>query len=636
MGKRLQPVSLQQVSFGDGFWGQRIAVNREVTLKVQHAQSASRIEAFKLDWKPGQPDPPHQFWDSDVAKWIEASAYSLATHPDADLEAKVDAAVDLIAAAQQPDGYLNTHYTVVEPEKRWTDLKDGHELYCAGHLMEAAVAYAEATGKKKLLYTLCKYADHIDAQFGREDGKRRGYCGHPEIELALMKLAVSTGEPRYAKLAQYMVDERGRQPHLFDQERAARGEKVSAEKGWHDLAERDDHYSAHRPFVQQKVITGHAVRALYLLAGAVDVAAALGDKKLLAACRRLFDSAARRRMYVTGAVGSRRHGETFTFDYDLPNETAYAETCATISLCFVAHRLLQIEPNGEYADVIERALYNGVISGVSLSGDRFRYANPLTVHAEALSPNMHPFLRAARQEWFGCSCCPPNVARVLASLGQYAYSTTDDALFVHLYAAGEVNVEIAGVAVKVTQATEYPWKEKIAFAVAPAKPTSFTIAVRIPGWCRRAKLTINGKAVKFKPQADYAMLKRRWTAGDRIELTLPMPIERVHAHPEVRADAGKVALQRGPVVYCFEETDNGPRLANLVLPAKAKLKASWKPKLLGGVVTIKTTGLRSETSDAALYTANPAATTRVKLRAVPYCVWGNRKIGEMLVWIREA
>jgi len=634
----LQPVCHKQVAFSDSFWAPRIEVNRAVTLPIEYEQCRKTGRIGMWEWKPGQPNPPHIFWDSDIAKWLEAAAYSLATHPDAKLEKLADDVIDRMARIQLPDGYLNTHYILLEPDKRWTHLRDCHELYCAGHLMEAAAAYAQATGKRKFLDIMCRYADHIDRTFGPRKGQKRGYCGHPEIELALVKLYRAAEERRYLSAAKYFVDERGRAPNYFDQEARQRGEDPA-----HAWA-RPEYYQAHRPLREQRDAVGHAVRALYLCSGMADVASETGDASLVAACRRLWKSVTQRRMYITGGVGSSRHGERFTCDYDLPNETAYAETCANIALVFFAHRMLQMEADGAYADVMERALYNGVLSGVSLDGKRFFYANPLTAHPRAYAARPgddhggHTDL--VRQEWFGCACCPPNIARLLASLGQYVYAQKGDALFVHLYAGGGMNCEIAGQRVVVQQRTEYPWQGKVLLEVAPGKPAEFTVALRIPGWCRDAKIRIDGKAVKTVglTRKGYVHLRRKWRPGDRIELALAMPVERIESRPEIRSNCGQVALQRGPVVYCLEQVDNGPDLADIALPRAAKLTAQWKPRLLGGCVTIQGQALRRDSRewDDALYQPATGKHKRVPVQAVPYCVWNNRKPGEMRVWIREA
>lgn len=633
--QRLTPAAVNRVTFDGGFWGSRMAVNRAVTLPAEYAQCrrTGRLEAFKLNWKPGQPRRPHVFWDSDVAKWIEAAAYALAQQPDRTLSRRVDEVIDWIAAAQQPDGYLNTHFTVVALEKRWSDLRDAHELYCAGHLMEAAVAYAEATGKDKLLHVLCRYADYIARTFGRGKGQRRGYCGHPEIELALARLARATGERRYLELARYFVDERGQRPSYFDREACARGEDPS--RHWLHL----DHYQAHAPVREQHTVEGHAVRALYLLAGMVDVASETGDAGLMKVCREQWRNVTQRRMYLTGGVGSAPHGERFTFDYDLPNETAYAETCAAIALVMTAHRFLQVTPDREYADVMERGLYNGIPSGISLTGDRFFYANPLTV-VPAAERFMTGPVKARRQPWFDCACCPPNIARLFASLGPYAYATARGRVYVHLYAQGTADLDLDGARVKLAQRTRYPWDGAVRLTVSPDRPAKFALCLRMPGWCVRPTVRVNGRTLAVRSLVrGYLHIERRWQTGDTVELDLPMPIRCVVTHPHCRNNAGRMALQRGPVVYCLEEVDNGPDLHSLVLAPRIRLTARFAPKLLGGVTVIHGTALRPVASVCAadaLYADAPAspALRRVALTAVPYCVWGNRKPGEMTVWMR--
>lgn len=624
----LQPVSLRQVTVQDPFWSPRIETNREVTLPHQRRMCRDRIDNFGLTWKPGEPDPPHEFWDSDVGKWIEAAAYSLTTHPDPVLEAQVNEAVRLIAAAQQPDGYLNTYFTLVKPGQRWTNLRDMHELYCAGHLMEGAVALAEATGERALLEVMCRYADHIGRTFGRGAGKRRGYCGHPEIELALIKLHRATGEPRYLRLARYFVDERGQRPHFFEQE----GDRSGA-PGYHGQAWGPGGYAygqAHKPVREQEDAVGHAVRAVYLYSGMADVAAGTGDTELLAACRRLWDSLTLRKMYLTGGIGSRHQGEALGADYELPNETAYAETCAAIGLVFFAHRMLQIEPHRRYSDVMEQALYNGVLSGISLDGRKFFYVNPLE------SAGGHH-----RQEWFGCACCPPNVARLLASLGRYIYSRSAAALYVHLYIGGTVETEAGGAKVRLHQATEYPWRGTIGLTIelpdAPPGGPSFALMLRIPGWCRRYALRVNGKPVAAPLRSGYAALRRRWRHGDKVALTLDMPAEMVAAHPAVADDAGRVALRRGPLVYCLEQCDHAAPVRSLILAPKAKLTPRFEPGLLGGIVTLHGKALLPSSAPWKRHLYRPAGDSgnakAVRIKAVPYAFWDNRAPGAMRVWL---
>lgn len=627
----LTPVALKNTAFSGGFWADRIDNNRRVTIPAEYrlCRETGHIDAWKLDWKPGQPRQPHIFWDSDLAKWIEAAAYSLSVHPDARTEALVDDVVDLMARAQAPDGYLNSHYLAVEPQKRWTNLRDCHELYCAGHLMEAAVAYYEATGKRKMLDVLCRYADHIDSVFGRGKGKKRGYCGHEEVELALVKLFRATGEKRYARLAKYFVDERGQQPHYYDVEARARGEALKQPSNY-------EYMQAQRPVRELSTLDGHAVRALYLCSGMADVAAETGDPELLAACRRLWRNVTEKRMYVTGGVGSAHSGERFTYDYDLPNESAYAETCASIALVFFAHRMLQIEYDGQYADVMERALYNGVLSGVSLDGKRFFYVNPLAADPDAFRYN-HWAMN--RQEWFGCACCPPNIARLLAGLGAYFYSQRPGEIAVHLYSGSKASFDIGGRMVRLEQKTDYPWKESVQITLDMPAPTEFTLALRLPGWCRQPRLEINGKSLSLRAvtRKGYARIRRAWKAGDVLKLTLPMPVERLESHPAVRMDAGRIALQRGPLVYCLEESDNGARLNDLRLPRDSRLTARYEPRLLGGIVTIAGRAFRRSAAgwNGRLYRAGRSATKSTMIKAIPYFLWNNRASGEMLVWIRE-
>lgn len=640
MSVRLHPVPLTEASLTDTFWAPRQETTRRVTLPIElkHLRDTGSIDAFRLDWRPGEPNPPHVFWDSDVAKWVEAAAYSLATHPDPALAADLADVVRLIAGAQQPDGYLNVHFTVVEPEKRWTNLRDRHELYCAGHLMEAAVAHEQATGDDTLLDALCRYADYIATVFGRGESRKRGYPGHEEVELALVRLYRHTGEARYLDLARYFVEERGRQPHYYDQEAQARGEDPAL---WHG---RDYRYlQAHLPVLQQDTAEGHAVRAMYLYSGMVDVATETGDEALLEAARRLWANVTRRRMYVTGGIGSASQGERFTWDYHLPNYSAYTETCAAIGLVFWAHRLLQVEPRGDYADVMERALYNGVLSGISLAGDRFFYVNPLAVDYHAYRDEVDRYGRSSvvpeRQDWFGCACCPPNIARLLTSLGGYAYSTAADALYVHLYIGGGVTASVGDTEVTLSIKTDYPWGEQVRLTVRPERPAEFDLAVRLPGWCRAPKLAVNGAPLPVAEVSrdGYAHLRRTWKAGDVVELMLPMPVERVYAHPEVREDAGRVALQRGPLVYCLEEVDNGANLEAVRLPRDVDLRVEWRPNLLGGVVVLGGEGWRLDRSAWGddLFRARRPVESSVELTAVPYYAWANRDPGDMLVWIRE-
>ena len=614
-----------RITIDDTFWAPRQKTNAEVTLPAiyQRCEETGRIAAWNLNWQPGLSHEPHIFWDSDVAKWIEAAAYSLETQPNPALERQVDALVDRIAAAQQPDGYLNTYFTVVQPEMRWKNLRDWHELYCAGHLIEAGIAYFQAMGKHKLLQTVQRYADYIDSEFGDKPGQKRGYPGHEEIELALVMMYRLTGEKRYLKLAQFFVTERGRQPHYFDLEARARGEDPT--DYW---AKTHAYTQSHLQVREQTEPVGHAVRGLYLYCAMADLAAETGDAELLAACRRIWAHLTERRLYITGGVGSSAANEGYTEDYDLPNESAYAETCAAIGLVFWAQRMLQLDPDRRYADVMERALYNGVLSGVSLQGDTFFYENPLAGRGDH-----------HRWRWHKCSCCPPNLARLLASLGRYIYSQAEAALYVHLYVAGTAELEISGQTVRLRQETAYPWDGAVRFLVELKSAVDFTLALRIPGWCRDSRLELNGEPVSL-PEVmckGYALLKRTWQPGDRLQLDLAMPVECLQAHPAVRENTGRVALQRGPVVYCLEEVDNGSHLHDLAILPDAGFDAQFEPQLLGGVVSISGKALRRDLRDwqGKLYRSEPPTLRAAPFKAVPYCAWDNRDPGEMAVWVRQ-
>ncbi len=640
-GQPLESVSLKNVTIDSGFWGERQTTNRDRTIPAIYHQMkiTGRLDAWKLDWQPGQPKP-HIFWDSDFGKWVEAVGYSLATHPDPELEAQADAVIDLIEKAQQPDGYLNIFFTAVEPQHKWKNLRDWHELYDAGHLIEGAIAYYQGTGKRKLLDVLCRYVDYIDTLFGPNEGQKRGYCGHPEIELALVKLYHVTGEQRYLNLSKYFVDERGQAPHYFDIETIERGDDP------HNFWAKTYRYcQAHAPIREQTSAVGHSVRAAYLYSGVADIVAETGDPALRDVSRALWDDLTQHQMYITGGLGPAHANEGFTFPYDMPNETAYAETCAAIALVFWAQRMFNIDPDSKYIDVMERALYNGFVSGVSFEGSHFFYANPLASY-----PNVNPFERWSgivvenrhyqRSEWFDCACCPPNLARLIASIGSYFYSTTADTLYVHLYNQNHAEFQLGGTAVSLEQQTNYPWDGDIRFKVGVNHPARFNLALRIPGWCHNFRLEVNGQTVEANPVRGYANLAREWANGDEVVLWLDMPVERVAPHPEIRQDAGCIALQRGPVIYCLEEVDNGKHLANIAIPRTAQLTAQFDPDLFNGIAVIKGDAVRIEPSKwpGGLYQPQSQLDyepTPFSFRAIPYCFWANREPGEMLVWVRE-
>ena len=642
----MRAVPFTRVVIDDQFWSLRQETNRKITIPyVQSmAEKTGRFDSFRLThanleggWKFGMQNPPI-YWDSDVAKWIEAASYSLATHPETGLARKVDEVVELIAASQQDDGYLNVHFTAVDPEGRWTNLRDLHELYCAGHLIEAAVAHFEATDKRTLLDPMIRYADYIASTFGPEPGKRRGYPGHEEIELALVRLWKTTGERRFLDLASYFIDERGQGPQYFDIESDERNEDEKNVDEWpHTIGQRHDVKQAHLPVREQTTAEGHSVRAMYLYDGMAGVAAGTGDEGLMAACRTLWDNVTNRRMYITGGVGSTSEGERFTIDHDLPSDTAYAETCASIGLANWATRMLQAEGDSRYADELERVLYNGFLSGVSLAGDTFFYANPLEVDPKAPYFRTGERIKPFRQGWFDTACCPPNVIRTLAALGRYLYSENSEGVAVHLYVSGEVTAHVGDTVVTIKQETRYPWDGDVAITVELDSTAEFDLRLRIPGWCNDAELEINGSPVEHQTERGYALLHRVWQAGDTVALRLAMPVERIYSDRRVRSSTGKVALRRGPIIYCLEEVDNSSGLNAVVLPRDAELNSDFEESLLGGVATISASAKKIvRDAGESLYSANPGTLTATTVKAVPYALWGNRERGEMLVWINEA
>lgn len=638
-------VRSDQVKINGGFWGDRQVVNRDRTIPAIYHQLeiTGRTDAWHVH---GENDPRHdhrvvhKFWDSDLGKWLEAVGYSLLNHPDPALEQQADEVIRRIEAGQLPDGYLNSYFTVIEPDQKWRNLRDWHELYDAGHLIESAVAYYQATGKRTLLDVLSRYVDHFDKLLGPNEGQKHGYCGHPEVELALVKLYRETGEQRYLNLAKYFVDERGQQPNFFDIEAQERGDDPT--KFW---ATTYRYCQAHVPFREQTTATGHSVRAAYLYTGVAGVAKETGDASLLDTSRKIWEDLTSHQMYITGGLGPAHANEGFTFGYDLPNETAYAETCASISLVFWAKSMFDIDPDSRYTDVMERALYNGVLSGVSYEGSQFFYANPLASypyvnphdHFSGINTEKH----YRRKDWYDCPCCPPNLARVVADIGEYFTSHSDDTVYIHLYNPSSARISLAGGDVQIDQQTNYPWAGDVNFTVQVEHPTSFTLALRIPGWCKDFSLTLNGSAVDAQVVNGYAQINRQWNSGDSVGLSLAMPVERIAAHPNVRHDAGCIALQRGPVIYCLEEADNGANLANVSIPRNTPLSAEFDANLFGGMSVITGQAIRNEPVEWSngLYAPQSSLkydNTPISFKAIPYAFWANREPGEMRVWIRES
>lgn len=638
-------VSLPQIRFERGFLAERAKLVRDVVIpfqwealndRIPGAERSGTVNNFKI--AAGEAEGKfYGFWfqDSDLAKWLEAASYRLATHPDAALDAELDKVIATIAKAQQPDGYLDTYVQLLEPTKRWANLFEYHELYIAGHFIEAGVAHFEATGKRSLLDVVCKLADMIERTFGTGPGQIPAYCGHEEIELALVKLARVTGEKRYAHLAAYFVNQRGQSPLYFEAEAKRLGfEKLPVyfhADGW-------DYLQGSRPVRDLVDPIGHSVRMMYLATAMADLALELKDESLRKSCETLWQNLCSYHLYITGGVGSEWMGEKFAQRYDLPNDRAYAESCAGLGLVFWARRMLDLELRGEYADVMERALYNNVLAGMAQDGKTFFYVNPLEMRpAEAHRRYDHHYIKTQRVPWFGCACCPPNIARTLASLGYYTHGVQPDGLAVHLYADSTLETTLAGTKTKVVTRTDYPWDGEVRIEISPAKATTFALRLRLPGWCSAPRVAVNGAAQDVASAKDgYLHLRREWKAGDVVTVSLPMPVQRLRAHPRVHHDAGCIALQRGPMVFCVEQADNGADLNQLRLPKSSALQARFDPSLFGGAVVIEGKAERVRSTNENLYSTQEPRTEPASLKAIPYAMWANRGEGEMRVWVRES
>ena len=594
--RALTAVPFQDVHIQDPFWTPRIRTNQNITIEanLHQCEITGRIKNFAV--AGGLEAGKHEgllFNDSDLYKVIEGIAYTLSTERDPELEKRSDAIIAKIAAAQQRDGYLNTYYTLVKPQERWHNIQHGHELYCAGHLIEAAVAYYQATGKRQLLDVARGFADHIATVFG--PGLRQETSGHEEIELALIKLYRLTNEKRYLDLARFFLDVRGRadKRRLFG-----------------------EYAQDHKPIREQTQVAGHAVRAMYLYSAMADMASITHDKSLFSSLDHIWHDVVDRKMYLTGGIGPSARNEGFTVPYDLPNETAYAETCAAIGMALWNHRMFLMTGELKYADVLEREVYNGLLSGVGLSGDRFFYVNPLA------SVGKHH-----RVPWFDCSCCPTNIVRYIPGMGERAYAYRDNDIWTVLYMSSTATIPLQGGKVKLVQETMYPWDGEIKITLEPEKEFAFTLHLRVPGWCKKApRITVQGEAIGEVPESGMVNINRKWKAGDVVHLNLPMPVERVYADPRVKADVGRVALQRGPIVYCLEGVDNGGEVSKLRLPRAGKFSVDFEKDLLGGAVVVR---------GEARVSAGENGARPVQFQAIPYCLWDNRQPGPMVVWLPE-
>jgi len=659
-GVKLTEVSLAEVRIEDNFWKPRIELNRTRSLGHQYDECGRTGRIANFDVAAGRVKGQFQgrhYNDSDVYKWIEGASYSLATYPDAKMDARLDLVISKIAAAQEKDGYLNTFIQLLYPQGRWANLGMLHELYNSGHLFEAAVAHFEVTGKRNLLDVAIRLADNIDSVFG--PGKRDGTSGHPEIELGLVKLYRVTGEKRYLRLAEFFLNQRGQKPSFFENEYQRldpsfrfefKGEMIS-HRTLNDRQFRRDpekfdtrYCQDHLPVREQSEVVGHAVRAMYLYSGMADVAAETGDLGLLRALGRLHDNVTLKRMYLTGGLGPSKYNEGFTTDYDLPNDTAYQETCASVGMVFWNHRMLKLTGNGRYADVMEQSLYNGLLAGVSLAGDRFFYINPLYssgVETKDLKPELNRF-SIYRQAWFGTACCPTNLARFFPSLGKYVYGVSSDGLWVNLYVGSQLMTHLPnGSKVNLRQTCNYPWEGNIRFEVGLEAAQEFSLRLRVPGWASSFVLKVNRDPIRPSPSVanGYAEVHRQWKNGDIVELTLPLEIEQLEANPHVIQNRGKVALRRGPLVYCLEQVDQESDLDEIGLPAKSRLESRFEPGLLNGVAVITGDAVRMQPPAWTDQLYRPMVSTQsspITLKAIPYYAWANRKQGKMTVWIPSA
>lgn len=585
--KMIEQIDFSHVKINDNFWSPRLSKHVSATLPVcidQIENQTGRIRNFENAAKGEGEHSGIFFDDSDVYKALEGMAYSLINNPDPELEKKADEWIDKFAAAQQPDGYINTFYTLTGLDKRWTNM-DKHEMYCAGHMIEAGVAYYQATGKRKLLDVCIRMTDHMMSQFG--PGKRHWVPGHEEIELALVKLYQTTQEQKYLDFAYWLLEERGH------------GHGTMGDEGKWDPV----YYQDIVPVRRLTDISGHAVRCMYLYCGMADVAALKNDTGYIAAMDRLWDDVVHRNMYITGGIGSSRDNEGFTEDYDLPNLDAYCETCASVGMVLWNQRMNQLTGDSKYIDVLERSLYNGALAGISLGGDRFFYVNPLE------SKGDHH-----RQEWYGCACCPSQLSRFLPSIGNYIYASSDDALWVNLYIGNTGQIRIGETDILLTQETDYPWDGSVKLTISTSQPLEKEIRLRIPNWCKTYDLSINGKRINVSEEKGYAVIKD-WKSQDVIALDMDMPVEIVAADPHVKENFGKRVIQRGPLVYCMEEIDNPVYFDQIQLSPSTTFQTAFASDILNGIKTIKTNG-RAQSATF-----------------IPYYAWDNRKAGKMRVWI---
>ncbi len=640
---KLHSINLQKINIKDAFWSKHVKLVKDVIIPYQweamndlipDAEPSHCLENFAI--AAGRKEGEFYgavFQDTDIAKWLEAVGFTLAAYDDPQLEKTADEVIGLIAEAQQEDGYLDTYFIIKEPDKRWHNLCEGHELYTAGHMMEAAVAYYQGTGKRKFLDVVQKLADLICDVFGTEEGKIHGYPGHQEVELGLIKLYYITGERKYLEQAKYFIDARGQGENYFLQEMARPGyQQIFPEFGNYQ----PEYSQSDKPVREQDVAEGHAVRAVYMYSAMADLAYEYQDKELMDACERLWNNIVQKQMYITGGIGASGIMERFTVDYDLPNDYNYSESCASIGLAMFGIRMANITRDASYIDVVERALYNTVLAGIALDGKSFFYVNPLEVWPDScLERTSKEHVKPVRQKWFGVACCPPNIARTLASVGQYIYSVGENELYVNLFISNETEIELKAGKVNVTIETRFPFENQAHVKVENVAEEGMTLVLRIPDYAKAYQIHVNEELTNYKVEKGYALIPIEKDSDIKVDFEAPARF--VRANPNVRADCGKAALVKGPLVYCLEEIDNGKNLSALYINTTQTIE-EIKSDLFGGITELAVPGKRmKETAwnEEELYGEHPVVLSDTILKAVPYAYWNNRGIGEMTVWLKE-
>lgn len=634
---KLKQADLSKICIHDKFWKKHIDLIESTIIpyqweimndRIPGAQSSHCLDNFKI--AAGRMEGDFYgavFQDTDIAKWLEAVGFTLASHKNKDLEQLADRVIDLIVDAQQKDGYMDTYFIIKEPDMRWKNLCEGHELYTAGHMIEAAVAYYKGTGKRKLLDCVIKLADLICDTFGPEEGKIHGYPGHQEIELALVKLAGITGQKKYMDMAKYFLDIRGVGENYFIAERKQNGFRAL----FPELADYDPAYSqSHKPVREQETAEGHAVRAVYMYSAMADIAEAYKDEKLLSACRKLWDNIVEKRMYITGGIGSSGFLERFTTDYDLPNDCNYSETCASIGMAMFGIRMADITGESKYADIVELELYNNILAGAALDGKSFFYVNPLRVKPEfCMEHTSKAHVKSVRQKWFGVACCPPNIARTLASLGQYIYGIGGNNIYIHLFVANKTELSVRGKEVQVEIETEMPWKGNTQIHIRGIKE-KINLYIRIPEYAENYKVYIENIEAGLQIDKGYTCIELTQNAD--ISISFDFSVRYLRANMEVDYNTGRTALKRGPIVYCFEEVDNRRNLDAVFLDT-AETPEELYDESLGGVIKLLVRGRRMTNRPERLYSEYTPQFEDVICTAIPYAYWDNRGAGEMAVWM---